>query len=151
MTQRIHTGAIAAVLAATFLMLPIQRAGAGDEEIDVVVNKDNPTSALDVGEAKKIFMGDKSTWSNGKRITILMLAPGQPERSVVLRDIFKMSEADYGKYFMQAAFQGKVAAPPKDIASASDMKRALAGNVGAVGYVKKSDVDDTVKVVLKLQ
>jgi hypothetical protein len=31
------------------------------------------------------------------------------------------------------------------------MKQAVAGNPGAIGFVKKEDVDDTVKVVLKLQ
>jgi hypothetical protein len=31
------------------------------------------------------------------------------------------------------------------------MKQSVAANLGAIGYVKKEDVDDTVKVVLKLQ
>jgi hypothetical protein len=31
------------------------------------------------------------------------------------------------------------------------MKQAVADNAGAIGYVKKEDVDDTVKVILKIQ
>ena len=121
---------------------------AGDE-VDVIVNKGNDTGELSVADAKKIFMGDKSVWGSGKRVTILMLAPGQPERAVILKEIYKMSESDYGKYFLQAAFSGRVTAPPKDVGSAGQMKQLVAGNPGAIGYLKKEDVDDSVKVVLK--
>jgi ABC-type phosphate transport system substrate-binding protein len=126
------------------------RVTAGDE-VDVIVNKANDTGDLALADAKKIFMGDKSVWGSGKRVTILMLAPGQPERAVVLQAIYKMSESDYGKYFLQAAFSGRVTAPPKDVGSAAQMKQLVVANPGAIGYLKKSDVDDSVKVVLKLQ
>jgi ABC-type phosphate transport system substrate-binding protein len=138
------------LLAVFSLSLSILRVASAGDEIDVVVNKANPISDLALADARKIFMGDKETWPNGKRITIVMLAQGQPERAIVLREIYKMSEDDYGKYFMQAAFTGKVAAPPKDASSAADVKQIVAGNPGAVGYVKSSDVDDSVKVVLKI-
>jgi hypothetical protein len=95
-------------------------------------------------------MGDKTTWPSGKRVTILMLAQGQPERAAVLHDVYKMPEDEYEQYFTQAAFVGKVSAPPKDVGSAAQMKQAVAANPGAIGYVKKDDVDDSVKVILKL-
>jgi len=131
--------------------LLLRRAAAAGDEVDIIVNKANPIDDLSLADAKKVFMGDKSTWPSGKRVTILMLAQGLPERAVVLREIYKMPEDQFGQYFVQAAFAGKVAAPPKDIASAAQMKQAVAANPGAIGFVKKEDVDDTVKAVLKLQ
>jgi ABC-type phosphate transport system substrate-binding protein len=139
-----------AVLAAGSTLL-LHRAVAAGGEVEVIVNKANTLDDLTLADAKKIFMGDKSTWPSGKRVTILMLASGQPERAMALREIYKMSEDDYGQYFTQAAFAGKVAAPPKDVGSAAQMKQAVAANPGAIGYVKKEDVDDSVKAVLKLQ
>jgi ABC-type phosphate transport system substrate-binding protein len=130
--------------------IPVSRVSAAGEEVDIIVNKANPVSDLSLSDAKKIFIGDKGSWPNGKRITVLMLAPGQPERAVLLREIYKMGESDYSKYFLQAAFTGKVEAPPKDVASASEVKQAVAGNIGAIGYVKSGDADDSVKVVLKI-
>jgi hypothetical protein len=79
-----------------------------------------------------------------------MLAPDQPERGVVLREVFKMSESDYTKYFLQAAFTGRVQAAPKNLPSAAQMKARLAANPNAIGYLNKEDVDDSVRVVLKL-
>jgi ABC-type phosphate transport system substrate-binding protein len=151
MAKRLQFVLFAGALVAASLSLGPRPAGAGGEEVDVIINKANPTGDLPLVDARKFFMGDKSTWSNGKRVTILMLAQGQPERAVALREIYKMSEGDYAKYFMQAAFQGKVAAPPKDVASGAQMKQAIADNAGAIGYLKKEDVDDTVKVILKIQ
>jgi ABC-type phosphate transport system substrate-binding protein len=141
--------AVALLAAAGALLL--HEAAAASGEVDVIVNKANTVDDLPLADAKKVFMGDKTTWPSGKRVTILMLAQGLPERAVALRDIYKMSEDDLVQYFTAAAFAGKVSAPPKDIASAAQMKQAVAANPGAIGYVKKEDVDDTVKVVLKLQ
>jgi ABC-type phosphate transport system substrate-binding protein len=132
------------------LSIDARHAAAAEDGVAIIVNKANPTADLTLADAKKIFMGDKSTWPNGKRITVLMLAQGQPERAVVLRVIYKMSEADYGKYFLQAAFTGKVSAPPKDVASPAVVKGEVGANPGAVGYVKASEADDSVKIVLKI-
>ncbi len=149
--KRAHYCLLAAALLVASGALLLRNAAAAGEEVDIIVNKANTIDDLPLAEAKKVFLGDKSTWPSGKRVTILMLAQGQPERGVVLRQIYKMAEDELGQYFVQAAFAGKVSAPPKDIPSAAQMKQAVAGNPGAIGYVKKEDVDDTVKVVLKLQ
>ena len=129
----------------------LRRADAAGDEVDIIVNKANTVDDLSLADAKKIFMGDKSTWPSGKRVTVLMLGAGHPERATVLREIYKMPEDQLGQYFVQAAFAGKISAPPKDIASAAQMKQAVADTIGAIGYVKKEDLDDTLKSVLKLQ
>jgi ABC-type phosphate transport system substrate-binding protein len=119
-------------------------------EVDVVVNKANGIAPLSRDELRRIFMGDKTSWPGGKRITVLMLAPDQPERVVILQALFKMNESEYTKYFLQAAFSGRVLAAPRDLPSAAQMKARLAANPNAIGYLKKEDVDDSVKVLLKL-
>jgi ABC-type phosphate transport system substrate-binding protein len=123
---------------------------AGSEEIDVVVNKSNNIGPLSRAEVRRIFVGEKSSWPGGKHITVLMLAPDKPERGVILREVLKMNESDYTKYFLQAAFTGHVEAAPKDLPSAAQMKARLAANPNAIGYLKKEDVDDSIRVVLKL-
>jgi ABC-type phosphate transport system substrate-binding protein len=124
--------------------------GAAVEEVDIVVNKANDVGPLSREQVRQIFMGEKSSWRGGKRITILMFAPDQTERAVILREVFRMNESDYTRYFLQAAFTGKVQAAPKDLPSAAQMKARLAANPGAIGYLKKEDVDDSVRVLLKL-
>jgi ABC-type phosphate transport system substrate-binding protein len=105
---------------------------------------------MSLADVHKIFLGEKSTWSNGKHILLIMAAPGSTERAVVLKNIYKMSETDYAKYFLQASFTGAVSAPPKDASSSAEVKKLVAENPGAIGYVNQQDVGDSVKVVLKV-
>ena len=137
-------------LAITVSCARLLTVSAAQEEVDVVVNKSNAVAPLSREEARRIFMGEKSSWPGGKRITVLMLAPDQPERVVILQAVFKMSESEYTKYFLQAAFTGHVLAAPRDLPSAAQMKAHLAANPNAIGYLKKEDLDEGVKVVLKL-
>ena len=147
-----HKGILLTILALALMVscLRLLTVSAALEEVDVVVNKSNDLAPLSREEARRIFMGDKSSWRGGKRITVLMLAPDQPERVVILQAVFKMSESEYTKYFLQAAFTGHVLAAPRDLPSAAQMKAHLAANPNAIGYLRKEDVDDGVKVVLKL-
>jgi ABC-type phosphate transport system substrate-binding protein len=119
-------------------------------EIDIVVNRANNLAPLSREEVRQIFVGEKSSWPGGKRIAVLMFAPGQPERGIILREVFKMKESDYTKYFLQAAFTGRVQAAPRDLPSTAEMKARLAANPNAIGYLNKADVDDSVRVVLKI-
>jgi ABC-type phosphate transport system substrate-binding protein len=123
---------------------------AAPDEIHVVVNKSNTTGPLSREEVRRIFVGERGSWPGGKHITVLMLARGQPEREIILREVFKMNESDYTKYFLQAAFTGRVLAAPRDLSSASEMKARLAANPSAIGYLKKVDVDESVRVLLKI-
>jgi ABC-type phosphate transport system substrate-binding protein len=141
----------------TTLMLALITSGAllltvsaSSEEVDVVVNKSNNIGPLSREEVRRIFVGEKNSWPDGKRITVLMLALDQPERRVFLREVLKMNESDYTKYFLQAAFTGHVEAAPKDLPSAAQMKARLAANPNAIGYLFKEEMDDSVKVVLRL-
>ena len=63
-----------------------------------------------------------------------------------------MNESEYNRYMymLQAVFTGKVSAAPTDVASPAVMKKMVAANPGAVGYLHKSEVDDTVKVICEL-
>lgn len=123
-------------------------AAVADEPLVVIVNPANTVSRLSFSDLQNIYKGEKNRWPNGKLILLLMPAPGSAERSAVLKKVYKMSESDYLKYFIQASFTGEVSAAPKDLASAAQIKEAVAGNPGAIGYVKQSEADSTVKVIL---
>src|ERR1700722_3867198 len=138
------------ILALVASCVRVLNASAALEEVDVVVNKSNNPGPLSREEVRKIFMGEKSSWRGGKRITVLMLEANQPERAVILREVFKMNESDYTKYFLQAAFTGRVQAAPRDLPSAAQMKARLTANPTAIGYLRKEDVDSSFNVVLRL-
>ena len=58
-----------------------------------------------------------------------------------------MEEADYAKYFLQATFTGQVPAAPRTLSGAATAKQFVSVTPGVVGYVRGSDVDDSVKAL----
>lgn len=131
----------------TASVAPVQASG---DAIVVIVNNANPVDNLSIGELKKLFLGDRSRWDTGKAVAPVMLGPGAPERTAFLKIVCGMSDADLSKYFLQAAFTGKSATPPKEVGSAAAVKSFVASSPGAIGFVKAGDLpagDTTVKAV----
>ena len=142
--------AILAVAAIVWWMASIKPVEAAGEPIVVIVNSANPVESLSLGELKKLFLGDRSRWDTGKAVAPVIIGPGASERTAFLKIVCGMNDADLGKYFLQAAFTGKSATPPKEVGSAAAVKSFVAGSPGAIGFVKASDLpagDTTVKAV----
>ncbi len=125
-------------------------AKAAGDPIVVIVNASNPVDNLSVGELKKLFLSDRSRWDTGKAVAPVMLAAGAPERAAFLKIVCGMSDADLSKYFLQAAFTGKSATPPKEVGNAGAVRAFVAASPGAIGFVKAGDLpagDAAVKAV----
>lgn len=142
------SGVLPVLLAGLLALTPLSLNGAGsDQSLAIIINPSNPVENCSFDELRKIFLGEKSHWPNGRRITLVMLDPAQPERKVVLREIYNMSEKDLNNHFIQGVFTGGVMAPPKTLASAADVRKFVFNVPGAIGYVKGTEVDQSVKVL----
>lgn len=138
---------------ATWLLLPamvtsvfailsavsLRPAQAASDPIVVIVNQANPVGNLSTSELKTLFMSDRSKWDTGNVVAPVMVMAGAPERAAFLKIVCGMSEADFSKYFLQAAFNGKSTTPPKEVGSAASVKRVVANSAGAIGFVKAGD------------
>jgi ABC-type phosphate transport system substrate-binding protein len=144
------TVAILAVAVGIWWTASVSVVEAAGDPIVVIVNNANPVDNLSIAELKKLFLGDRSRWDTGKAVAPVMPGPGAPERTAFLKIVCGMNDADLDKYFLQAAFTGKSATPPKALSSAAAVKNFVAGSPGAIGFVKASDLppgDTTVKTV----
>jgi len=117
------------------------------QALAIVVNRSNPIDNLSFTELRKIFLGERNHWSNGHRIAIAMLDYGQPERRTVLRLIYRMNEKGYQDYLLHGMFRGDVFVVPRTLASPSIVRKFVFNAPGAIGYLRASDVDGSVKVV----
>jgi ABC-type phosphate transport system substrate-binding protein len=135
----LRASALLAILLMTATVIPPKTAQAGGDPIVVVVNGANPVEGLSVDDLKKIFLSDRSKWDTGKSVSPVIVTAGAPERSAFLKQVCGMSDADFGKYFLQAAFTGKSATPPKEVTSAASVKSFVASSPGAIGFVKAMD------------
>ncbi|PYU75449.1 MAG: hypothetical protein DMG49_03025 [Acidobacteria bacterium] len=120
---------------------------ASEQNLAVVVNLSNPVQNLSMPELRRIFLGERSHWPNGRRITLVMMETGQPERDVVLRDICQMNETDFNNHFLHGVFTGEVFVSPKTLATPVGVRKFVFNVPGAIGYLRVSDLDSTVKAL----
>jgi ABC-type phosphate transport system substrate-binding protein len=117
------------------------------DSLGIVLNRSNPVENLSFAELRKIFLGEQSHWSNGRRITVVMLEPGKQERQAVLAQIYRMDDKEFDKHFSPGQQAGEVHAAPKILATSSEVLKFVSNVPGAIGYVRVTEADDSVKVV----
>jgi hypothetical protein len=110
---------------------------------DIVVVMAPGAAALSKDQVANLYLGRSTD------LTPLDL----PESSAVREAFYKLA-TDRGAAQVKAVWarltftgQGK---PPKEIADAAAVKKAVAADPKAVGYIEKSEADATVKIVLTL-
>jgi len=113
----------------------------------IIVPKDSKLDDITSADLQKYFKADKTKTPDGTKIAIVMIDVGRPERDAALRAIYKMNETEYNDFFVSATFTGAVAAAPKALPSVAAMKKYVGDTPGAIGYLRASDADDTVKVL----
>ena len=117
------------------------------EPLAIVVNKNNPLSEISLADLRRVFRGQRSRWSNGRRVTLVMRDQGTREREAILQALFGVVEEDYRRTYMQAVFSGETADAPKTLTSANGVLRFVYNVPGAIGYVRARDVDASVKTL----
>lgn len=117
------------------------------ESLAIVVNLNNSVENMSTEELRRLFLGRKTRWPNGRRIAVAMLDDQYPERRSALRQIYHMDERAYEEHFMKATFRGDVFVAPKTLASPELMRKFVFNAPGGIGYLRRSDLDGTVKVV----
>lgn len=117
------------------------------QTLAIVVNRSNPIENLSLAELRKIFLGQRSRWPNGHRVIVTMLDSGFPERSAILRGVYHMTESAYQDHFLKGTYTGDIAFPPKTLSSPEILRRFVFNAPGAIGYLRASDVDGSVKVI----
>jgi ABC-type phosphate transport system substrate-binding protein len=107
--------------------------------IVVIVNQANPVQNVSMAELRKIFLSDRNRWDTGKNIAPVIAAPGAAERVAFLKIVCGMRDAEFSRFFLQAAFTGKDVTPPREVLSSRDVKGIVAASPGAIGFIRALD------------
>ncbi|HVN21250.1 MAG TPA: hypothetical protein VMU05_20860 [Dongiaceae bacterium] len=117
------------------------------ESLAIIVSRDNPVDNLSMNELRTVFLGERNHWPNGRRITLVMMEPGQPERDALVREVCRMSESDLRRRYLQGLLTGEILVSPKTLASPVGVRKFVFNVPGAIGYLRPEDVDESVKVL----
>jgi ABC-type phosphate transport system substrate-binding protein len=139
--RRLRRSLLASVLLAPLLW----SATSYSDSIVVIMNRDNQ-NAVDLSYINKIYSGTLKAWPDGSPVFALDHAEDSEMRAIFSQQVLRRSVANMRAIWSQNIFTGK-GMPPKVVSVDTEMKRLVATNRNAIGYIRTSQLDPTVKVI----
>jgi len=103
---------------------------AGD--VVVIANESVSDTSLSQKMVSDIYLGKKSTWSDGSKINFVVLKGSAQE--TFLEKYVRKTESQFNTFWKKQVFTGK-GSPPKSFDSDSAMITFVSRTPGAIGYV----------------
>lgn len=126
-------------LRAPLLALALSAAPAAWAEV-VIITGANATIAPSIEQVCQVYLGKLKT------PTPITLLEQNPTRDEFYLKACKKDPAQVRAMWGKLIFTG-TGTPPREVASAAEMKKAVASTAGSVGYIDRKDLDATVKVI----
>lgn len=118
-------------------------------QLAVVVNPKNATASMTAEQVSSVFLGKTSTLPSGGTAVLADLPESNAAREQFYSKTTGKNAAQVKATWARLTFSGK-AVPPKELGSSADVKKFIAANPDGIGYIEKSAVDASVKVVLSV-
>jgi ABC-type phosphate transport system substrate-binding protein len=109
-------------------------------ELVIVVNPQNPATRMFPSQAAQFFLGGSTLF------TPIEQAESSAIRAEFYKKVLEKEPAQVQAIWSKLTFTGK-AKPPKEYKSSVEVRKAVADSPNAIGYIEKSAVDDTIKVI----
>lgn len=138
--------AVLSVAVALISLVPAP-VSAVENDIAVVVRPDTPAEDLSFGEIRKLLLGERQFWSSNLRVTLLIRAPAAREREVVLKTIYRLSEAQFRQYWISKVFRAEATSGPKIVYTNEMAVDLVAAIPGSVAFVDASQVPKGLKIL----
>lgn len=129
--------------------LPAQQKpkGPAGPDIAVIVNPLNPVDNISLAELRRIFSGEKQSWSSGLPVSLFVRAPQARERDVLLARVLHMTDSEYKAYWVKKVYSGEVQHEPLALFSNGMELEAIRAERGGIALISMQDIHHGVKVI----
>jgi len=117
-----------------------------EADVVAVVSAKNPITALDKSQVADIFLGKASRFPNGVQAVPIDQAEGLAVRDEFYGKVVGKTASQIKAYWSKIIFTGR-GQPPPSVSNSIEMKKRISDNPAAIGYIDRSLVDDSVRVV----
>jgi ABC-type phosphate transport system substrate-binding protein len=121
-------------------------AGAATAEVVAVVSARNSATLLSKAQVADIFLGRALRFPDGSQAVPIDQADGSTARVEFYDRFSGKSQAQLNAHWSKIIFTGR-GQPPREVASGAEVKKRLAENPNAIGYIEREQLDGSVKVI----
>jgi ABC-type phosphate transport system substrate-binding protein len=132
-----------AVLLCLALSVP---GGSAMAEVVVVVSARNAVTALSRNQVADIFLGKTRRFPNGDPALPVDQAEGSKAREEFYLAVADKSPAQIKAYWSKIIFTGR-GQPPAAVSNEAELKKRIAANPAAIGYIDRRFLDASVREV----
>jgi ABC-type phosphate transport system substrate-binding protein len=115
-------------------------------DVVAVVSSRSAVTSLSRAQVADIFLGKASRFPDGTAATPLDQAEGSAVHVEFYQKIAGKTAALMRVYWSKIIFTGR-GEPPPTVADGEELKKRLRVDPAAIGYIERSQVDETVRVV----
>lgn len=126
----------------------VASSGMAAAEMVVIVSNKNANSALNMDQTEKLFLGKVNAFPDGST-AIPMDLPKGADRDIFYSNVTGKNSNQLKAYWSKLVFTGS-GQPPKEAESAQEMVNLIGKNPNLLGYVDKTAVNNSVKVLLSI-
>lgn len=116
-------------------------------EVVAVVSARNTVGALSRNQVADIFLGKASRFPDGTQAVPLDQAEGSASRDAFYLKFAGKTPAQLNAHWSRIVFTGR-GQPPREVANGTELKKRLAANPHAIGYLEQDQVDPSVRVIV---
>lgn len=139
--------ALGTILFAATMWLAATPARPEEVALVVIVHRDR-TDQLTRDDLARIYLKQRRFWDDGAPLVPLNREPSSAARETFSTRVLGGESAYFASYWNQQYFDGVF--PPATLSSSAAIKRYVATNRNAIGYIEPSEVDPSVRVVLRI-
>ena len=125
----------------------LSQAAASAADVAVVVHAGVPVSDLTFAEVRKIMLGDRQYWNPSLRVTLIVRAPVAPEREILLKTVYQMTEAQFRQYWISKVFRDEAPSGPRIVYSNEQAAELVAAIPGSITFVDAAQIPKGLKVL----
>lgn len=115
-------------------------------DVLAVVSAGNPVTTLSRNQAVDIFLGRANRFPDGRPAVAIDQVEGSPARDAFYAGFAGMSPAQVKAHWSKIIFTGR-GLPPRAVASSIEVRKRIAEDPHAIGYVEAGVVDHSLKVL----
>jgi ABC-type phosphate transport system substrate-binding protein len=115
-------------------------------DVVAVVSSTSTITSLSNAQVTDIFLGKVNRFPNGTLAIPIDQVEGSLARDEFYANFANKSPAQIKSLWAKIIFTGR-GQPPKAVSSSTEVKQLLATNPQAIGYMERSSVDNSVKIL----